>query len=195
MLLPGQESEDGVEDAEDPRLQLTLQLLEYKRFKESSEHLKNLETVRREYFSRKIHPKQKAVSNTEQEEEFTIDASLFDLLTAFKVALDNMPKITVHQVKTVRVTIEDQVRYIFDEFEGKTHLLFSEVVKPMPEKIYIIVAFMAILDLMRLRMISVKQSDVFGEIRLVPLSDLSMSRYLSLREEIDVGEIEKEAPE
>ncbi len=188
MLLPGQESGEEVGEAEDPRLQLTLQLLEYKRFKESSTHLKNLETERRNYFPRKIHSSQKKVRISEQaEEEFTIDATLFDLLTAFKTALDNMPKITVHQVKTVRVTIEDQVKYIFEKFEDNTHILFSELVKPMPEKIYLIVTFLAILDLMRLKMISVKQSAVFGEIRLVPLTELSMSRYLGLREEIDIG--------
>ena len=41
-----------------------------------------------------------------EEDDFEIDATLYDLLTAFKKALDNMPKITVHQVKTVRVTID-----------------------------------------------------------------------------------------
>jgi segregation and condensation protein A len=185
MLLPNP-IEDGAEEIEDPRLQLTLQLLEYRRFKESAEHLQQLEETRRQYFPRRSREKHRMPEKTTEEEDFEIDATLFDLLTAFKRALDNMPKVTVHQVRPIRVTIEDQIKYIIDLLEGKNHLLFFDLMKTLTEKIQVVVTFMAILDLMRINMITVKQAEPFEDIRLVPLGELSMSHYLSLREILEV---------
>jgi segregation and condensation protein A len=189
MLLPNL-VEDGSEEIEDPRLQLTLQLLEYRRFKESAEHLQKLEENRRQYFPRRSKEKRRIIGKAGEEDDFEIDATLYDLLTAFKKALDNMPKITVHQVKTIRVTIEDQVNYIIDRLEGKNHILFFDVVKGLTEKIQVVVTFMAILDLMKINLITAKQVEPFEDIRLVPLGELSMSHYLSLREALEIDPAE-----
>lgn len=185
MLLPNP-PEDALEEFEDPRLKLTLQLLEYRRFKESAEHLESLESVRRQYFPRRVNAKQVLQAKSAPEEEFLIDATLFDLLTAFKRALDNMPKITVHHVHPVRVTIEEQVNFIFHHFQGKSYLFFHELSQELPEKIHLVVTFMAILDLMRLNFISARQQEPFGEIRLVPAAELKFSHYLALRESLEV---------
>lgn len=193
MLLPQQDL-DEVEDGEDPRLKLTLQLLEYKRFKEKAEELESLEKDRRRYFPRKTNARKRIRSTQHQEEEFVLDATLFDLMTAFKRALDNMPKVTVHQVKKIKISLDDQVKFIIEKFEGKSYLLFSEMARELPEKIYLVVTFMAILDLMKLQMVSAKQAEVFEDIRLVPLTEISLSRYLSLREELEVGPSFDEEP-
>lgn len=185
MLLPNP-TEDHAEELEDPRLQLTLQLLEYRRFKESAEHLQQLEETRRKYFPRRSREKKRVWDSAADEDDFEIDATLFDLLAAFKKALDNMPKITFHQVKPIRITIEDQVRHIMDHLEGKSHVFFHEIVKGLPEKIHIIVTFMALLDLVRINLIAAKQGEPFQDIRLVPVGEISMSRYLTLREILKV---------
>jgi len=179
MLLPEKETSD-VEDPEDPRHKLTMQLLEYKRFKEASSEFYDIETERRKYFSRKVPKRLKKAVVIE--EEFAIEATLFDLLTAFKRALDTMPKITVHQVKQIKISIEDQVRIIVSDLEKGKPVFFLKLVMKMPEKIYIVVTFMAILDLMKVGMITCKQSEIFEDIRLVPLGDVSMSRYEQTRE-------------
>ncbi len=188
MLLP-QSNGDSVDEVEDPRMQLTLQLLEYKRFKEAAEKLQVREEKRRRYFPRnmKLYKQQIQKNRTGEEPELEIDATLFDLLTAFKRAMDNMRKITVHQVKTFKVSLDDQVGYVLEQLTGKTHVFFSELVKAFNEKIYLVVTFMALLDLMKVNIISVKQSQVFGDIRIVPRGEMSMERYLNLREEIDLA--------
>ena len=188
-LLPSAE-EEVLADVEDPRLQLTLQLLEYKRFKDVAGKLHDKETERRRYFPRRTDAPRVFGNRPVEEEEFQIDASLFDLLTAFKRAMDNMPKITVHEVKTVKLSIEDQVTVIVQALDENTVVMFSELVSGYPDKIYIIVTFMAILDLMRLQLLTVKQTDNFEDIRLVPVGDLTMSRYRNLRtgEELDTDE-------
>jgi len=109
-----------------------------------------------------------------EEDLFLEDASLFDLLTAFKKALDEMPKVTVHQVNIIRVTLEDQVRYIFRQIAERPYVLFREVCQPLQSKMELIVTFMAMLDLLRLQFLSAKQSDIFGEIRLVVLLPLKV---------------------
>ncbi|NIT62003.1 MAG: segregation/condensation protein A, partial [Aliifodinibius sp.] len=188
-LLPGPQQEE-IEDVEDPRLQLTMQLLEYKKFKEAASHLHQFEQQHRQYFPRKVKELRKQAGNDREETELEIDASLFDLLTAFKRAIDNMPKVTVHQIQTLNVSLEEQVKYVIDRFEedDKTYLFFSDLIKNMTQKIYIVVTFLAILDLMKVKLISVKQNDMFEDIRLVRNQELSLSKYLSLRERVSVDE-------
>lgn len=186
MLLPNPHPEE-LEDVQDPRLQLTLQLLEYKRFKEVAENFQQIEEERRHYFPRKADVRSKKIAAFEPEEDFEIDATLFDLLTAFKRALDNMPKKTVHQVKSFKVTLEDQVRFIINKFQGRKYVHFSELVEELTEKIYLIVTFMAILDLMKVNLLSARQSEPFEDIRLISRGEFTMSRYLRLREDVEVG--------
>jgi segregation and condensation protein A len=187
MLLPGPQPGEE-EEIVDPRAQLVAQLLEYKQFKEASFSLGELESSKRKYFSRAV-PRELLEGITAEEENRELEeASLFDLLTALKQVLDNLPKVTVHQVKVIKITLEDQVRFIFNRFADKQYVLFREMCKPLKEKMEMIVTFMAILDLMRLRFISAKQSESFGEIRLVALQNLLMDDYLRIRDKEMVSE-------
>ncbi|RMG69174.1 MAG: segregation/condensation protein A [Calditrichaeota bacterium] len=179
MLLPRPESDELLPE-EDPRSELVRQLLEYKRFKEAGEQLREREAIQRQHFPR---PEQWAHQDFKKNlppAEQEIDASLWDLLTAFKRALDNMPKVTYHQVQTPNVTIEDQVGFLFAQLEGKSFLWFSEVAAQIKEKLRLVVTFLALLDLVYRGFISVKQSSIEDDIRLVPRGPLSMSAYLEL---------------
>ncbi len=185
MLLPNP-TPNELEDVQDPRLQLTLQLLEYKRFKDAAQKFRAIEEVRRQFFPRKADSQVRRLAAMDPEEEFEIDATLFDLLTAFKRALDNMPRKTVHHVTTFKVTIEDQVGYIINRFQGKKFIHFTELVAELKDKIHLIVTFLAMLDLMKVNLITARQSKPFEDIRLVARGELSMSRYLQLREDVEV---------
>jgi segregation and condensation protein A len=181
MLLP--KSEVSIEEEiEDPRAQLVAQLLEYKQFKEASLSLSELENKQRRYFSRAVPRDDSHLTVTAEEDLFLEDASLFDLLAAFKKALDEMPKVTVHQVNILRVTLEDQVKFIFQQIGERPYLLFREMCRPLQTKMELIVTFMAMLDLLRLQFLSAKQSDIFGEVRLVVLQPLSMDKYFEIRD-------------
>ena len=187
MLFPSPVVDDEM-DIEDPRAKLVAQLLEYRRFKEASASFSELEYENKKRFSRTITDL--LPEDQPDENEALKDFSLFDLLTAFKKALDNMPKVTVHQVNIIKITLEDQVKFIFNQIGKKPYLLFREICKPLKEKIELIVTFMAVLDLIRLRFLSAKQSDVFGELRLVSLKPLRMEDYLEEREKELIAERE-----
>jgi len=164
MLLPKSVGMSD-EEYEDPRTELVERIIEYKKFKEAASEISAYESNRRKLFSRKSFEKY-FVKKDISTEEYLNDISLFDLLLALKKALDNMPKITEHQVTRIDVTIEQQTEYILNKFASSSAILFSELINKLKEKIVIIVTFMALLDLINKRQLTVKQSENFDEIRI-----------------------------
>jgi segregation and condensation protein A len=164
MLLPSPDTANG-EEAEDPRTELVERLIEYKRFKEASYELHDLEDERRKLHPRKFFnfiDKQEQISD----EKYLEKVTLFDLIVAFRKALDNMPKVTYHEVTKIDVTVEQQSEFIFSQLKGNKMILFQDLMKDISEKIVLIVTFIALLDLIRDGKISVKQSKVFDDIRI-----------------------------
>ncbi|MEE9119376.1 MAG: segregation/condensation protein A, partial [Calditrichia bacterium] len=164
MLLPKPVFGDE-DDVEDPRTELVQRLLEYKKFKEAASEMSEFEDHRRKMFSRKffLRPEDEKPSSTE---EYLQNVTLFDLLLAFKKALDNMPKVTYHEVKKIEVTIEEQTDYILNLLDAQPNILFSEFIEKLKNRIVIIVTFLALLDLIKLRKIIVRQSRVFDDIKI-----------------------------
>jgi segregation and condensation protein A len=164
MLLPKPVFGDD-ENAEDPRTELVQRLLEYKKFKEAASEMYEFEDHRRKMYSRKFFLRPEEEQPTSNE-EYLQNVTLFDLLLAFKKALDNMPKVTYHEVKKIEVTIEEQTDYILNTLESRSKILFSELIVKFKDKIIVIVTFLALLELIKLRKIMVKQSRVFEEISI-----------------------------
>ena len=160
MLLP-QPEDDMEEEAEDPRAELVRQLLEYKRFKEVAEELEVMELRRRDLFPRMYFDWEQKYKKTEV---ILKEISLFDLLSAFKQVLDNMPVETAHEVGAVGVTVEDQIVFLEEELQAKGRVSFSDVMSRLKERVAVIVTFMAILELIRLRRIRVQQASTYSEI-------------------------------
>ncbi len=167
MLLPKPVMGDD-EEAEDPRTELVERLLEYKKFKEAAENIRVYEERRRRVFSRKYFPSMREKQEVSQE-EYLQDVTLFDLLLAFKKALDNMPKVTYHEVRKIEVTVEEQAQFIMGKFSETKMILFSDLVKQIKDRIVIIVTFLALLDLMRLKKVNVKQYQIFEDIQISSL--------------------------
>jgi segregation and condensation protein A len=163
MLLPVHEEEEEVEG--DPRADLVRRLLEYKRFKEVAENLIDIEERQRRLFPRNNFNWEKThIKGDDQEEDVLPEVTLFDLLTAFKTVLDNIPKVTPHQVDMPNITIDDQIEFLLHTIQEKKRIAFSALFKDLKDRIVIIVTFMAILELIRTHQIRVQQAVLFGEI-------------------------------
>lgn len=160
MLLPKHE-DDMEEEAEDPRAELVRQLLEYKRFKEVAEELETMEVRRRDLFPRTYFDWEKKYKKTEV---VLKEISLFDLLSAFKQVLDNMPVETSHEVGAVGVTVEEQIAFLEEQLRTKDRIAFSDLMGRLKERVTVIVTFMAILELIRLHRIRVQQASIYSEI-------------------------------
>jgi len=163
MLLPRPERGPEEEEEEDPRAELVRRLLEYKQYKEVADGLRLREEEYRNVFYRQFFKADERVFLEETPEELLRNVTLYDLLAAFKKALDKAPRKTVHLVEQISYTIEEQTEYILSLFSQRAQVTFFELVDRM-EKIGIIVTFLALLELIKNKFIAFHQDDSFGDV-------------------------------
>lgn len=163
MLLPQPEiSEEDVEE-EDPRDELVKKLLEYKKFKEAASELSARAVRQKDFFSRGVSVVPSELKNIKKDEEY-FEASVFDLITAFTKVMSEIPKQLFYEVIKDEFTVEEKMHDIFHLLVKKQRLHFNELFRKQDNKIEVITTFLAILELIRLKEIVVKQSKVFGDI-------------------------------
>ncbi|MBI4972195.1 MAG: segregation/condensation protein A [Candidatus Omnitrophica bacterium] len=163
MLLPAQEGQIQ-EEEEDPRGELVRRLLEYEKFKEVAEDLRQRESSRQEVFKRPIPM---AKNEIPDEGGVYFEASIFDLINAFSQALKDIPKELFYEVVKDEFTIEDKVHQILHLLLEKPRVLLSELFSQAKNKLEIIVTFLSILELIRLKEIVAVQKALFQEIEIV----------------------------
>jgi segregation and condensation protein A len=162
MLLPAEEG--AVEEEEsDPRDELVKQLLEYERFKEIAVELRKRETDQKDVFRR---PKLDETELPESAPAY-FEASIFDLITAFSKALEATPKEFFYSVIKDEFTIEDKIHQILHLLLVRSSVLLSELFSQAKGKLEIIVTFLAVLELIRLKEILCRQKEAFSEIEVV----------------------------
>ena len=158
LLLPRKDDTDE----EDPREQLILALLEYKKYKEASGHLKNLETRERDILKRTDF----TIVDTSPQEEFVMEATVFDLLTAFKKVMEEYSREDHHDVVREDIKVEDRIDHIIEVLKGRDGATFRDLLPEVPIRMMIIVTFIAILELVKQNMIAARQSAQLGELRI-----------------------------
>jgi segregation and condensation protein A len=163
MLLPAEESPEE-EPQEDPRAELVRRLLEYEKFKEIAENLRQRETTQSELFKRKNPQGGEAEAITPNEVYF--EASLFDLINAFSKALEEVPKELFYEVIKDEFSVEDKVHQILHLLLVRSSITLIELFEQAKNKIEIVVVFLAILELIRLKEIVARQRGIFEEIEI-----------------------------
>ncbi len=151
MLLPRPEMPEGELDEFDPRTELVQKLLEYKRFKEVALTMQLLEEDRRQLFPRLVFEQ---IEASEIEDE-TKRPTLFDLIRAYQLAMKNMPKVTVHEIKKIPVTIEQQTEFLLKKLDEHIQISFLKTVEGFAERMTIVVTFLAILEMAKMRLINI----------------------------------------
>lgn len=160
MLLPPEEKEILPEEEEDPREELVRRLLEYKRFKEVAGVLQDLEGQRKKMFTRS------AAAEEDLGEGF-FEASLFDLITALTRVLKDVPKEVFQEIVKDEFTVEEKVHDLLHILVENPVVYLSGLFKKAKNKLEIIVTFLAVLELIRLKEILVVQNRSFDEIEIV----------------------------
>jgi segregation and condensation protein A len=156
MLLPKTVDE---EEEEDPREELVQALLEYRKYKEAAQILKEKEEEQSHWFPR-TDPDLSGLPK----DEILVEASLYDLMLAFKKIVDSLPKETFHTVNYPKVAIEERIEYVLNYLAQKDGVVFTELFLDTPVKLVMVVTFMAILELIRLQKIYIRQTRHFSEI-------------------------------
>ncbi|OIO38924.1 MAG: hypothetical protein AUJ71_01855 [Candidatus Omnitrophica bacterium CG1_02_49_16] len=160
MLLPPDLSGELQEEL-DPRAELVRQLLEYKAFKEAAENLRGFEGTRSQMFTRfGVEPK------LEDSDSPFLEVSLFDLISAFQLVLKNLPKNDFHRVEKDEFTVAEKVHEIFHRLIKEPTIYFSHLFKSAKNKFEVITTFLAILELIRLKEVRIRQENHFAEIEI-----------------------------
>ncbi len=166
MLLPQDQQVSDPEaaaDELDPRWDLIRQLVEYKKFKDAAEYLQERETFQESVY----HRQQSSLGfETPTEDRPTLgDMSIFDLLNAFnkvlKRAEDNDE---LREIFEDRFTVSDKIDFILKLTRIEEKTSFSRLFEGSASRTEIIVTFLALLELIRLKQIRIQQADSFGEI-------------------------------
>lgn len=163
MLLPPDQT-DEVKEEEDPRAELVKRLLEYKKFKEAASELSHMESHQKHFFTRVpggIKPPE-----IETKPEF-FEASLFDLITAFTKVLKDIPKETFYQVIKDEFTVSEKIHDILHILVDKSSIFFTELFKTARNKFEVVTTFLAILELIKIREVIVRQISPFGDIEVI----------------------------
>ncbi len=171
MLLP-RRSEEEEDEAVDPREELVQRLLEYRQFKEAAGVLNAHQDRSADVF---YHPPAENVDEDLNGVE-TLDTrlvgnlNLWDLLQAFKFTLDRARDDFDRTVERETLSIEDRMDDILDNLKKQKNLFFSSLFQEDLSRSFLIVTFLALLELIRQNRVVFEQTDTLGEIWLT-LSD------------------------
>jgi len=160
MLLPRDEEN---EDELDPREELVAALLEYRKFREAGEILKEKRFLEERLFvpsgvNTGIEYKEKVV--------YSENSTLFDLLTAFKETLDRINEEQLYEISPEELSVEDRIVRIFTILDKSESATFQQLFADIPKKIVAMTTLLAILELVKLKRVRIRQSLPFSELRV-----------------------------
>ena len=178
LLLPKIVEEELEEEEEDPRAELVRRLLEYQKYKEVSLTLDRKPQLGRDIFAR-VAPEPEVL---EEAEAGFAAVGLFDLLAALKEVLKENPEQLVHEVNMEQLSVKDRINAILSSLQGKESIAFVDLFSGGLKRDEVIVTFLALLELVKLRMVRFMQNVHHGAIWLFPAVVIDESELL------DVGE-------
>src|SRR6188768_1220844 len=153
MLLPvvPTDQEDEAEAELDPRAELVRRLLEYQKYKHAAEQLSGNPVLGRDVFLRGV-----PAPNVEGVAPLA-GLSLFKLLDAFQGVLSRAKKFVDHQIDFERFSITDRINELSELLKNRGKVLFEELFEGARGRADLIVTFLAILEMTRLRLTRVEQ--------------------------------------
>ncbi|MFH0772193.1 MAG: segregation/condensation protein A [Candidatus Omnitrophota bacterium] len=163
MLLPPDEQPPEEMEEEDPRTELVHRLIEYKKFKEAAGELAQMEAKRSLVFPRAVDEAQYA----DQNEGSYFEASIFDLINAFSTILKSVSKEAFLEVVRDEFTVEGKIQDLLCMLNQSPVLNFKYIFQRIGSKLELIATFLALLELIRLKEVVVRQKRIFGEIEVM----------------------------
>jgi segregation and condensation protein A len=162
MLLPrpAPEQEDPQED---PRELLVQRLLEHQRYKAAAELLHERETVRSAQWSR---PDERVAPLAGEAYEPELEVDLFSLLSAFKAVVERARQRPHVEVPGEQISVEQRIAQLLDRLSEGEACDFEHLFSQVATKADLVVTFLALLEMIRLRLVRVVQAGPFGAIRV-----------------------------
>jgi len=164
MLLPRPDTAAAVEGEEDdPRDALVRRLLEHQKFKAAAELLHEREQVRSAQWQRP-DDRVKELAGDEYEPELEVD--LFSLLAAFQAVVQRAKQRPKILLPSEQISIEARIDQLLARLSETEACGFEELFHDAEDRSGLIVTFLALLEMIRLKLVRVFQSGSFGPIRV-----------------------------
>jgi segregation and condensation protein A len=163
-LLPvdQQPPEEDVEE-DDPRWDLIRQLIEYKKFKEAAAQLQQRQLEQELIFVREPNGIDPVVAAPLRLGEIGV----FQLINAFQAVIKRIDaREDLREIFGEHYTVSDKIEWILQRMSDGVALKFSELFVRMASRVEIVVTFLALLELIRLRQVNATQASPFDEIEL-----------------------------
>ncbi len=161
MLLPAEE-EPETEEEDDPRQELVEQLLAYQTYKEAYLKIAQLPVLDKDVFKRGNFPQEEPG----RKEEEKIEANLFDLIEAFQRILSSWDQAEIMEIDREKINLAEKMNEILSSLEVKDGLSLEELLEGAKTRRRLVYTFLALLELMKQRIIKAYQNVSFGPIRV-----------------------------
>ena len=163
MLVPVDPTEvEGEDEGEDPRAELVRRLLEFQRYKDAAGILHQQAQIRAATWTRP----DTVLPQLDDLGEQMLEAGLFDLIAAFKELLERRKTLLAHEVDREGQSVESRMEELLALIREGESLEFLELFQSLATKGGMIVTFLALLELIRLKQVKVYQRGMFGAIRV-----------------------------
>src|SRR5262245_15743954 len=151
---------EGDDDGEDPRWELIRQLVEYKKFKDAAAKLSVLEARQEDVF-----PRVPGKLEFETETPARNEASLFDLLNAVNAVLQRFnQRPEQRDIFEDKWSVSEKIEFLLRAISEHSSLRFSELFESVTSRSEVVVTFLALLELIRLKQLVAVQTEAFAEI-------------------------------
>ena len=167
LLLPNiDESNPDDQDEGDLLIQ---QLIVYRKFKNIAKKLEEIEAFQFHTYLR-LAPVPIFTPKPDMD-----DISLDQLVKIFGQILYNLPdsKTLKDRISIPRVTLKNKLKFIANRLSLQKKIYFHELLDKKTNRIDIIITFLAVLELIKQRIIEVQQKDLFSEIEIERISEIS----------------------
>jgi segregation and condensation protein A len=161
MLLPKDPSVPE-EEQEDPREELVLRLLEHEKFLQAAQMLREKRVVEENVWS---NPPLQAFLDEEEDPGFAV--TVFDLVKTFEKVLERYKNRPTYQIGAEDVSVRSRIEYLRNRLLGQDEpLVLREVFERQPNRRALLATFLAVLEMVRMQAILLRQSQQFGEIEI-----------------------------
>src|SRR5678816_80841 len=162
MLLPRPDPTQEDPD-EDPREALVRRLLEHQRFKAAAELLHERETLRSAQWTRADGPITEIAGEAPEPE---VEVDLFSLIAAFRTVVERAKQRPKVYLPSEQIPIEDRIEQLMAKLSETEACGFEDLFADVQSRAGIVVTFLAMLEMIRLKLIRVFQSGALGPIRV-----------------------------
>jgi segregation and condensation protein A len=164
MLLPRPETSAGVDgDEEDPRDALVRRLLEHQKFKAAAGLLHEREQLRAAQW---LRPDERVAAMAGDDYEPELEVDLFSLLSAFRGVVERAKQRPKVLLPPEQISMETRIDQLLTRLSETVACGFEELFADAADRSALIVTFLALLEMIRLKLIRVFQSGSFGPIRV-----------------------------